>query len=114
MPDKTLFVIITDGLENASRRYTYNDIKREISNKKEKYGWEFLFLGANIDAEGEALKMGIEKDRAVNYHCDPVGVKTTYNAVSEFCHNMRAMNVGGKVDPNWRKNADEDYKNRKK
>ena len=114
VPDKTVFVIITDGLENASRIYTYKDIKREISNKKEKYGWEFLFLGANIDAECEAQKMGIEKDRAVNYQCDPVGVKATYKAVAEFCHTMRNTRAGGCVDNNWRKHADEDYERRSK
>lgn len=62
VPDKTLFVITTDGMENASRRYGYKEVKRLITNQREKYGWEFIFLGANIDAEGEGEKFGIKRE----------------------------------------------------
>ena len=113
VPKKTVFVIITDGMENASRRYDYRRIREMISHKKEKYDWEFLFLGANIDAECEAERIGINRDRAVNYHCDREGVDVTYKAVAEFCCNMRAMHAGSSVDNNWRKNVDEDYRRRK-
>lgn len=68
--ERTLFVITTDGLENASRRYDYAAVRRMIERQKERYGWEFLFLGANIDAAREAARFGIRPDRAVNYRCD--------------------------------------------
>ena len=112
VPDKTVFVIITDGMENASRRYTYADVKKKISHEKEKYGWEFLFLGANINAEVEADKLGIDRDRAVNYHCDTKGMQVTYEAVTAFCTQMRAPKQTR--DNNWRKKVDEDYNKRGK
>ncbi|MEE1162246.1 MAG: vWA domain-containing protein, partial [Lachnospiraceae bacterium] len=72
-PEKTLFVITTDGMENASRRYSYEKVREMTKRQKEKYGWEFLFLGANIDAAKEAARFGIDADRAADYHADTQG-----------------------------------------
>jgi uncharacterized protein YegL len=107
-PEKTLFVITTDGMENASRRYTYEKVREMIRVKKAE-GWEFLFLGANIDAAREAARFGITEDRAANYHADSVGTNVIYEAVSETVCNFRAqrpMNAG------WKKSIDEDFKKR--
>ncbi len=83
VPEKALFVITTDGMENASRRYNYETVRRMIERQKEKYGWEFLFLGANIDAAKEAARFGIGADRAVNYKCDEEGTALNYEVISE-------------------------------
>ena len=80
-PEHTIFVITTDGMENASRHYTSDQVKAMVKRQKEKYGWEFLFLGANIDAVGEAAKMGIERNRAVTYENDNEGVSLNYEVV---------------------------------
>ena len=116
-PAKTLFVITTDGLENASRRYSFKDVKRMIERQKEKYNWEFLFLGANIDAIEVAGHMGIQSDRAANFHSDSVGTALNYDvleeAVSAIRHcgvaNMSAAFDGGA----WKKRIDRDFKDRK-
>ena len=89
LPDKTLFIITTDGMENASRRYTYDKVKQMVERQKEKYGWEFLFLGANIDAISEAAKFGIEASRAVNYECDEAGTALNYHVLSETVSAVR-------------------------
>ena len=81
-PEKTIFVITTDGMENASREYTYARVRRMIEHEKEKHGWEFLFLGANIDAAREAARFGISEDRAANYHADRQGTAVIYEAMS--------------------------------
>lgn len=83
VPEHTLFVITTDGMENASRRYSTWRVKEMIRRQKEKYGWEFLFLflGANIDAVATAGHLGIAPDRAVNYHCDSEGTRLNYEVV---------------------------------
>ena len=78
VPEKAMFIITTDGYENASRRYNYETVRRMIQRQKEKYGWEFLFLGANIDAAREAARFGIGADRSVNYKCDEVGTALNY------------------------------------
>ncbi len=80
-PEKTLFVITTDGMENASHHYNYDRVKMMIERNTEKYGWEFLFLGANIDAAKEAARFGIRADRAANYHADSAGTAVVYEAV---------------------------------
>ena len=108
-PEKTLFVITTDGMENASREYTYDRVRRMIGQMKEKYGWEFLFLGANIDAAKEAVRFGIDADRAANYHADRRGTAVIYEAVSEAVCNVRASRP---MSASWKKNIDEDYKSR--
>ena len=87
--DKILFVITTDGLENASKQYSYDQIKKLIDQQKEQQGWEFIFLGANIDASKEASKLGIDKERAVTYCNDSEGVTQNYEAISEAISEMR-------------------------
>ena len=82
VPEKTMFVITTDGMENASHKYSHEKVKKMIEKKKEKNGWEFIFLGANIDAVKEAGKFGIDASRAVNYKCDSVGTAKNFNAIS--------------------------------
>ena len=82
-PEKTMFIITTDGMENTSRFYTYDRVKYMVERQKEKYGWEFLFLGANIDAISVAARFGINADRAINYECDQVGTSLNYQVMSE-------------------------------
>ena len=110
-PEKTLFVITTDGMENASREYRYERVRRMITRQKEKYGWEFLFLGANIDAVATAGRFGIGEDRAVNYHCDSAGTALNYEVVSEAIHTVRSSAPLGR---DWKKRIDEDYAARSK
>ena len=110
-PEKTLFVITTDGMENASREYSYDRVKKMIQHEQEKYGWEFIFLGANIDAAKEAARFGITEDRAVNYHADCQGTAVIYEAVSEAVCNVRASRPMSKE---WRRRVDEDYQKRGK
>ena len=110
-PEKTLFVITTDGMENASRKYSYDRLKAMIERQKEKYGWEFLFLGANIDATKEATRFGIDADRAANYHADSKGTGVIYAAVSEAVCSVRASRPMSKE---WKRSIDEDYKKRGK
>ena len=108
-PEKTLFVITTDGMENASRRYSYDRLKALIEKQKRRYGWEFLFLGANIDAIGTARRFGIDEDRAVNYHCDSKGTALNYEVVSDAIRTVRA---NAPLSQSWKARIDEDYKNR--
>ena len=89
-PEKTLFIITTDGMENSSRRYTYDKVKHMIERQKSKFGWEFLFLGANIDAAAEAEKFGIQRDRAVDYHADTAGTAVNYRALSKAVSKVRS------------------------
>lgn len=81
-PEKTLFIITTDGMENASRRYSYRKVKEMVERQKERYGWEFLFLGANIDSIAVAGRFGIDADRAVNYESDRKGTALNYEVLS--------------------------------
>ena len=108
-PEKTLFVITTDGMENASRRYTYDKVKQMITRQKEMFGWEFLFLGANIDAAREAARFGIGADRAANYHADHQGTAVIYDAVCETVCDFRASRP---MAAGWKKRIDEDFKKR--
>ncbi len=110
VPEHTMFVITTDGMENASHRYSSDEVKKLIEAKKEA-GWEFLFLGANIDAVETAKKFGIREDRAVNYHADKAGTALNYEVVSEAVSCMRASVPLGK---SWKKRIDEDYERRKR
>ena len=89
VPEKTIFVITTDGMENASRTYSYDDVRRMIERQKEQYHWEFIFLGANIDAAAEAAKFGIESSRAARYECDSAGTALNYSVVSDVVCKMR-------------------------
>ena len=111
-PEKTLFVITTDGMENASRKYTYDRLKGMIERQKERYGWEFLFLGANIDAAKEAARFGIRADRAANYHADTVGTGLVYETVSETICQFRQCCAPISVD--WKEKLDKDYQKRGK
>lgn len=110
-PEKTLFVITTDGMENASRKYSYDRVKMMIERQQDKYGWEFIFLGANIDAAKEAARFGICEDRAANYHADSTGTAVIYEAVSEVVCNVRANRHMSKE---WKRNIDADYQRRGK
>ncbi len=90
-PEKTIFVITTDGMENASRKYSYAQIKKMIQHEQKKYGWQFIFIGANIDSYAEAQRFGIKKERAVNYMHDAVGTANLYAGVSKaVCSVMMA------------------------
>ena len=109
-PAKTLFIITTDGQENASHEYSYSNIKKLIEKQTEK-GWEFIFLGANIDAAKEAEKVGILRENAVNYNCDEVGVKLNYEVLGCAINSARKNK---KIDPSWRKEIDDDYQKRGK
>ena len=111
-PAKTLFVITTDGMENSSSSYTYDKVKRMIERQKEKYAWEFLFLGANIDAAQEAARFGINADRAANYHADTLGTEVIYEAVSEAICHVRQCTAPLSAD--WKQRVDADYKKRGK
>ena len=109
-PEKTLFVITTDGMENASRKYSYDRVKMMIQRQKEKYGWEFIFLGANIDAVKEAARFGIGADRAANYHADRKGTGVIYETVSDaICH---VRQCAAPLAAGWKQKVDEDYHNR--
>ncbi|MBR4089583.1 MAG: hypothetical protein IKK28_01735, partial [Mogibacterium sp.] len=109
-PEKTIFVITTDGMENASRTYTYEKVKEMITRQKEKYGWEFLFLGANIDAAKEAGRFGIEPERASNYHADSEGTGVIYETLSCAIGSYRATKSMSKE---WKANIERDYEKRK-
>lgn len=97
-PEKTLFIITTDGMENASHRYSYDRVKKMVEEEKEKYGWEFIFLGANIDAIEVAGRVGIGHDRAVNYECDSEGTRLNYQVLSETVSVMRSSKSGKERD----------------
>ena len=109
-PEKTLFIITTDGMENASRQYDYGKVKQMIERQKEKYGWEFLFLGANIDAAKEAARFGIRADRAANYHADHKGTGLVYEAMNAAVCSVRACQP---LNDDWRTSIDKDFENRK-
>ena len=108
-PEKTLFVITTDGMENASRRYTYEKVRSLIEKQKREYGWEFLFLGANIDAAREAARFGIHPDRAVDYRADRRGTRVIYETVSETVRDFRASKP---MTAGWKKKIEEDFYSR--
>ena len=111
MPERTLFVITTDGMENASRRYSARRVKEMIQHQKEKYGWEFLFLGANIDAVETASHLGITPDRAVNYHCDNQGTRLNYEVVGQA---VAAVRCNAPLDEHWKDAIEEDFRKRQK
>lgn len=90
VPEKTLFIITTDGMENASKKYTYDKIKKMVEKKKKKLGWEFIFMGANIDAVSVAGRFGVDKSRAVRYNCDSVGTMLNFKVMSDLVGCARA------------------------
>jgi hypothetical protein len=104
-----VFVIMTDGMENASRYYGEKKVREMIERQKTRYGWEFLFLAANLDAVETAGHYGIDADRAVNYHADETGTQLNYKAVGEAIASVRSAGV---MNPSWRRTIDEDFENR--
>ena len=112
VPEKTIFVITTDGLENASKRYSYRDIKKMIKRQEEKYGWEFLFLGANIDVAKESDRLGIRQDRAVRYVNDSEGIELNYEVVGCAMSAMRCMPDSKAMDGSWKEKIEKDFKKR--
>ena len=110
-PGKTIFVITTDGMENASRRYRYEDVQKMVKHEQEKHGWEFLFLGANMDAISAARRFGIREDRAVRYECDGAGTDLNFKVVGETIACARA---GRAIKADWSAPIAEDYRNRGK
>ncbi len=111
-PEKTLFIITTDGMENSSRHYTYPKVKAMVERQKSRYGWEFLFLGANIDALEVAGHFGINKDYAANYHCDEEGTALNYEVLNEAICRVRGENKPLSAD--WKERIDADYEKRKR
>ncbi len=111
VPEKTLFIITTDGMENASRIFSYEDIKKMVELEKSKYGWEFIFLGANIDAAAEASRYGIDSSMAVNYNCDSKGMKISFKVMEDV---VRSYRNTCEVPKEWRKLIDDDFKSRRK
>ena len=106
VPEKTMFVITTDGLENASRRYDYRTVKQMIERQQKRYGWEFLFLGANIDAAAEARRFGIPTERAVDYRPDAAGTALNFDGISAAVKNVRTSRP---VGTSWRSQIDAHY-----
>ncbi|OPL08843.1 MAG: hypothetical protein AVO33_07960 [delta proteobacterium ML8_F1] len=108
---KVIFVITTDGYENASQHFSYPEIRSMIAKERDVYGWEFIFLGANIDAAAEAEKFGIARERTAQFHADARGVHTSYRAISEALSEYRHS---GRLSDDWNEAIQRDYKNRKK
>ena len=109
VPERTVFVITTDGMENASRSYSAEKVKQMIEKEKSKYGWEFLFLGANIDAVETAGRLGIEADRAANYMADSRGTSLNYEAIGKAISGLRTC---APLDAGWKKEIGRDFNKR--
>ena len=109
MPEHTIFVITTDGMENASHRYGRREVKDMVERQKARYGWEFLFLGANMDAIAAAEDIGIRRDRAVKYVSDAQGTELNYRVVSDTLCKMR---MSRPVTASWKTEIEEDEKAR--
>lgn len=110
VPEHTIFVITTDGMENASTQYSAAKVRTMVERQKEKYGWEFLFLGANMDAIAAAKDFGIEEDKAVEYRSDDIGTRLNYAVMSEAICEFRTK---GTVEKSWKQKIENDRKNRK-
>ena len=111
VPTKTMFIITTDGYENASKHYDYEKVRKMIERQKNRYGWEFLFLGANIDAAAEAKRFGISADRAVTYKCDKEGTALNYEVINEAVCSVRACRP---LSADWKNRIDKDVQKRGK
>jgi len=114
-PQKTMFIITTDGMENSSSRYSHYDIKRLIGRQKEKYGWEFLFLGANMDAVEVAESVGIRADRAVTYKCDSAGTELNYRVLSQAVSAVRDCECSDAcfaLGSDWKEEIEADFSKR--
>ena len=112
--EKVLFVITTDGMENASREFTYERIKAMIEQRKSENNWEFIFLGANIDAVDVADRFGIAANRAQNYHSDKEGIALNYEVLSHTVSNYRQSPASMSLDDDWSEQINADFKKRKK
>ena len=110
-PEKTLFIITTDGMENSSVRYNYAKVKHQIERQKEKFGWEFLFLGANIDAVSAAADIGITADRAVTYQPDEEGTRMNFDSINSVAECVRKSCP---IMPNWKENIEKHRKSKNK
>lgn len=110
VPEHTMFIITTDGMENASRRFSSDEVKKMIERQKSEFGWEFLFIGANIDAVQTAAQFGIGHDRAVNYHADSQGTQVLYETL---CAPISAMRSNKAIDADWGRDISKDYNSRK-
>ena len=110
--EKVLFVITTDGMENASREFNYDTIKSMIEQHKSSFGWEFIFLGANIDAVDVASRFGVDHKYAQSFHNDSVGIALNYDVVSQTVASYRSAPAGVKIAEDWNKEIQEDYKKR--
>ncbi|MCQ2416877.1 MAG: hypothetical protein MJ071_03585 [Oscillospiraceae bacterium] len=110
VPAHTLFVITTDGMENASHRYSHADVKQMIEQQKKDAGWEFMFIGANIDAMNVASTIGIQKERAVNYNADSIGTAKIFKALAPQISRLRS---NAKMEDNWAEEIAEDHRTRK-
>ncbi len=113
-PEHTIFVITTDGMENASRHYTFDKVRRMVMRQQEQYGWEFLFFGANMDAIAAAGRFGINEDRAVTFISDRVGTRLNYEAMSEAVTEMRRAPKGTRISASWKKDIEDDVRKRQK
>jgi len=111
-PEKTLFVITTDGMENASKKYSYQKVKEMVEHQKSRHGWEFLFLGANIDAAEVAGRFGINREHAANYHSDAAGTALNYQVLNKAISQVRACSQP--LAANWKAEIDQDYQCRKR
>ena len=109
VPEHTVFVIMTDGMENASHRYSSDKVKKMIQHEKEKYGWEFLFIGANIDAVETAGRFGIDAGHAANYHADSKGTSVVYEAV---CASIGRFRAGKGHSADWNREINADFNGR--
>lgn len=108
-PEKTMMVIITDGMENSSREYSYDKVRKMVEYQKEEYGWEIVFLGANIDAVETAARFGVDKDHAADYLADTKGTQLNYRVVSDAVSSVRQ---GRTINEGWKERIDKDYRTR--
>ena len=108
-PDHTVFVIITDGAENSSREFSYHKVQKMIRSRRKNSGWEFIFLGANIDATETASSLGIYKDRAANYNADHRGISINFEAVGSALCTLRET---GDIKENWCDKITKDFEER--
>ena len=110
--EKVIFVITTDGFENASRQFSYPQVRKLLESQQKEKGWEFIFLGANMDAVAEAGKLGISADRAASFINDSQGIATNYASVGSAVSAIRGAGRGARIDGSWKKAIDADYRKR--
>ena len=108
-PERTLFIITTDGQENASRQYSYERVRHMVQRQEKRFGWEFLFLGANIDAAAEGQRMGIQPECTADYTCDAAGTAVNYASISAAICDVRC---GRSLSPDWKRDIEKDHKTR--